>query len=130
MPADRSRYDSHASLTTPQGAPILCTDHDYMTIWGFWNGPDDMLAERDEVVYRGVDALTAFREGQLEQSEYIQLMSTTNRRLRAAGITDLNLCGKHLLLSYDNSQQLARDARGFPLVRIRNFELLKRGNPE
>ena len=36
---DRRRYESHAGLTTPDGQPILRPDHDYIKIWGFWNGP-------------------------------------------------------------------------------------------
>ena len=36
---------------TEDGHPILDKHHDYMTIWGFWNGPDEALAAKDESVY-------------------------------------------------------------------------------
>ena len=42
------------------------------------------------------------------------------------GIEDLNLRGNHLLLSLDMSDRLATDCDGEPLVRICNFELLRR----
>ena len=124
--ADLSRYKSHSHLCTPDGHPILSKRHEYITIWGFWNGPDEMLAARDEVVYEGVDALTAYRDGRLTQQEYLRVMQTTKSRLAAAGIQDMNFRGDHLLLSIDRSDQLAKDQEELPLVRIRNFELLRR----
>ena len=124
--ADLSRYESHAQLRTPTGHPILSERHEYVTIWGYWNGPDEVLAVKDEVVYRGVDALTAYREGRLTQKAYLRVMKAAKKRLAAAGIEDLNLRGDHLLLSVDRSDRLAIDQEGLPLIRIRNFELLKR----
>ena len=38
----------------------------------------------------------------------------------------LSLRGNHLLLSIDRQQNLAVDEKGLPLMRICNFELLKR----
>jgi hypothetical protein len=124
---DDSRYQSHAALHTPEGHPILSRHHEYLTIWGYWNGPDDVLAVRDEVVYTGIDALAAYREGRLTQRDYVWLMREMKKRLAAAGIEDFNLRGNHLLLSIDRRQKLAVDEKGLPLVRICNFELLKRG---
>ena len=127
--ADLSRYKSHAKFRAPDGHPILGERHEYVTIWGFWNGPDEMLAAKDEVVYAGVDALTAYREGRLTQQAYLRVMQVTKNRLAEAAIEDLNLRGDHLLLSVDRSDRLAVDKDGLPLVRIRNFELLRRITP-
>lgn len=124
--ADPGRYKSHADLPTPDPHPVLSEHHEYITIWGHWNGPDEVLAVKDEVVYEGVDALSAYREGRLTQKEYLRVMKATKKRLAAAGIEDLSLCGSHLLLSIDKSHHLAVDSDGLPLVRVRNFELLKR----
>ncbi len=124
---DNSRYQSHAALHTPEGHPILSRHHEYLTIWGYWNGPDDVLAVKDEAVYTGIDALAAYREGRLTQSEYVGLMRATKKRLAAAGIEDFSLRGNHLLLSIDRRQKLAVDEKSLPLVRICNFELLRRG---
>ncbi|MBC8869584.1 MAG: hypothetical protein H8E44_09210 [Planctomycetes bacterium] len=123
--ADPRRYETHADLFTPEGHPILSERHDYLSIWGYWNGPDEMLADKDEVLYRGVDALAAYLEGRLTQRQYLRLMRTTKKMLAAAGVEDLSLRGNHLLLSVDHSQQLATDPKGSPLVRICNFELLR-----
>ncbi len=123
--ADPRRYETHDDLLTPEGQPILSERREYLSIWGYWNGPDEMLADKDEVLYRGVDALAAYWEGRLTQREYFRLMRATKKRLAAAGVEDLSLRGNHLLLSVDHSQQLATDPNGSPLVRICNFELLK-----
>ncbi|OHB78131.1 MAG: hypothetical protein A2W31_02980 [Planctomycetes bacterium RBG_16_64_10] len=97
-----------------------------MSIWGYWNGPDDALAAKDEVVYKGIDALAAYREGRLSQHDYVEIMRAAKRRLAAIGFEDLSLRGNHLLLSIDREQKLAIDDRGLPLIRMCNFELLKR----
>lgn len=126
--SDPRRYRSHATLKTPEGHPILSKRHEYMTIWGSWNAPDDFLAVKDEDLYEGIDALSAYRENHMTQRAYLRLMRTTKKRLAAAGIEDLSLSGNHLLLSLDKSGKIVTDANGTPLVRIRNFELLKRIN--
>jgi hypothetical protein len=123
---DDSRYRSHADMQTPDGTPILSPAHEYVSIWGFWNGPDAALAAKDEVVYEGIDALSAYREGRLTQRGYVRIMRAARQRLAAAGIEDLSLRGNHLLLSIDRQKNLAIDEKGQPMVRICNFELLKR----
>ena len=123
---DPSRYESHAHLRTPEGHPILREHNEYMTIWGYWNAPDDVLAVKDKAIYEGVDALSAYRDGRLTQKAYLRVMRATKKRLAAAGIEDLSLSGSHLLLSIDKSDRIVADEEGLPLVRIRNFELLKR----
>ena len=97
-----------------------------MTIWGYWNGPDEALAVKDEEVYKGIDALAAYRQGRLAEDQYVRTMQAVKTRLAAAGIEDLSLRGNHLLLSIDRRQQLAVDDQGLPLVRVCNFELLQR----
>ena len=123
---DPSRYESHSELLTPDGRPLLGRHREYITIWGYWNGPDDMLAVKDESIYEGVDALSAYRDSRLTQRAYLKVMRATKKRLAEGGIEDLSLRGDHLLLSVDQSRELAKDETGMPLVRISNFELLKR----
>jgi hypothetical protein len=124
--ADDSRYESHADMQTAEGHPILSRLHEYVTIWGFWNGPDEALAVKDEVIYRGIDALAAYREGRLTQRRYVRIMRAARKMLAQAGVEDLSLRGNHLLLSIDRQQKLAVDKKGQPLVRICNFELLRK----
>jgi hypothetical protein len=123
---DHSRYESHADCRTPEGYPLLSRQHEYITIWGYWNGPDDAMAAKDEPIYEGIDALSAYRKGRLSQREYMRGVRATKKRLATAGIEDLSMRGNHLLLSVDRQGQLAHDDQGLPLIRICNFELLKR----
>ena len=125
---DDSRYDSHADRLTPDGHPILSRYHEYLTIWGYWNGPDDALAAKDEVVYTGIDALSAYRESRLTQRDYVQVMRATKKRLASAGVEDLSLRGNHLLMSIDREQKLALDDQGLPSIRICNFEMLRKAS--
>ncbi|MFV1966723.1 MAG: hypothetical protein ACC628_14965, partial [Pirellulaceae bacterium] len=123
---DDSRYKTHTDEQTPDEHPILSRHHEYVTIWGYWNGPDDVLAEKDEILYKGIDALAAYREGRLSQRNYVRVMRAASKRLAAAGIEDLSMRGTHLLLSIGVDEKLAVDEKGLPQVRICNFELLKR----
>ena len=123
---DNWRYEIHEDMRTPEGHALLSRQHEYVTIWGYWNGPDDALAAKDEEVYKGIDALSAYREGRLSQREYVNVMRTAKKKLSLAGIEDLSLRGNHLLLSIDREKKLALDEKGIPLIRICNFELLKR----
>jgi len=125
---DPRRYQTHNELKTPDGKPILNQRHAYMTIWGSWNAPDDILAVKDEDLYEGIDAISAYRENHLTQKAYLRVMRSTKKRLAAAGIEDLSLSGSHLLLSLDKSGRIVTDEAGKPVVRIRNFELLRRTN--
>jgi len=123
---DNSRYESHQALRTPDGHPILDKHHEYIIIWGYWNGPDELLAVRDEQIYTGIDALSAYRESRITEDQYVRVMQATGQRLAEVGIEDLNFRGNHLLLSLDRSDRLVTDRQGMPIVRICNFELLRR----
>ncbi len=123
---DRRRYETHRHMLTPSGDPILRSDRVYINIWGYWNGPDDMLAARDEDHFEGVNALRAWREGIIDKPEYVDLMECTGQKLRAVGVEDLNLRGTHILLSRRcRTGELVRDPEGIPEARICSFELLR-----
>ena len=122
---DNSRYGSHGAMRTRDDHAVLDKHHDYMTLWGYWNGPDELLAKKDEEYYRGIDALRAYREGLVTKEVYLQTMSVTRGRLAQAGFEDLDLRGNHLLLSLDRSDCLVMDQQGIPAVRICSLELLR-----
>ena len=93
---DDSRYNSHKNLTTPDGEQILRKNHDYIIFWGYWNGPDELLAEKDESPFHGIDLLLSYRKGLLGEKTYKQLMKITKDKLAAVGIEDLNFRGNHI----------------------------------
>ena len=126
---DGSRYNSHKHLITPDGDAILRKNHDYIIFWGYWNGPDELLAEKDESPCQGIDLLLSYRKGLLGERTYRQLMQMARDKLASVGLEDLNFRGNHILLSVDNSGHLVKDHRGIPEIRICTFELLKRIQP-
>ena len=123
---DNRRHKSHETLMSEADHPILSRHHDYITVWGYWNGPDELLAEKDEDYYRSIDALRAYRAGLITEEVYLKTMAAVRERLAKVGVEDLNLNGSHLLLSLDRSGLLVTDHQGLPAARICNFELLKR----
>jgi hypothetical protein len=126
---DDSRYDSHKGSDALDGSPILRRERDYILIWGFWNGPDEKLADEDGDHYRGVDALHALREGLISHEQYLRLLADVGDRLLKVGVEDLNLRGSHILLStLASTGHLITDKNDIPETRICNFELLKHGS--
>jgi len=89
--ADSRRYTALKHLHTPDGKPILCADHDYITIWGFWNGPDELLAARDGQYYRGINARQACPSRFITRKMLDELLKQTKKRLAKRGFDDLRL---------------------------------------
>ncbi len=123
---DGSRYSTHESLLTPDGEPILKPNRDYIIIWGYWNGPDEKLADKDGDYYEGIDALRAYKENLIDQNMYFNLLRMMRERLGAVGVEDLNLRGNHVMVSRDSRGGLVLDSQHFPEMRLSNFEFLKK----
>jgi hypothetical protein len=127
---DDRRYDTHACWLTPEGEPVLRKHQDYIIFWGYWNGPDEMLAQQDESPFKSIDVLLAYRTGLIDETLYQMLLALTKEKLAAVGIEDLNLKGNHILLATDNDNHLVLDPEGVPEIRIYNFEFLVNSSPE
>jgi hypothetical protein len=127
---DDSRYRSHADLLVPDKPdPILKNDHEYIIIWGYWNGTDEMLADYDGNYYTAINALSAYRQHMISQTTYFSVMETVRNRMRTVGIEDLNLRGTHILLAISSAHEIVTGEDGLPETRICNFELLRRTDP-
>lgn len=124
--ADRRRYETHARLAGPDGLPVLQMDHDYITVWGFWNGPDESLAERDGEFYTGINAANALRRGIITGAEYERLMRRVHDLLAGHGMENLVLRGNHVLLSLSPRDELMRDRNGELDFRLCNFETIRK----
>jgi hypothetical protein len=124
--SDNSRYESHRRLLTPEGQPLLRPDHNYLTIWGFWNGLDEMLAGKDEAYCRGVNLAEACRTGIITSREAKRLLSRMQKQLAAAGYRDLRPKPTHYLLSLRHSGSPIVNDDGTPSVRLCNFSLIRK----
>jgi hypothetical protein len=123
---DSRRYKSHEKLVTPDGQPVLRSDHLYLTIWGFWNGLDEILASKDEAYCRGVNLHEACQNGIITAREAKQLLEREQKKLAAAGYRDLFPKATHYLLSLRHSGNLVLCDDGRPSVRICNFALIQK----
>ena len=124
--ADGSRYDTHRSIRTPDGSPVLRSDHNYITVWGYWNGSDDLLARKDVDYCKGINLQQALDEERITAGELQDLMHRAARELAAAGFEDLNPEPTHWLLSLTPQNELIRNENGAPALRMCNFGLVRR----
>lgn len=122
---DASRYEKLAAILTPDGEPLLQPGHDYISIWGFWNGPDVLLALSDGSYFRGLNVREAYQQGLITAEEVEELMERACRRFERCGYEDLNLEPEHLLISFDPENRLVCDTLGKPELRLCNFELVR-----
>jgi hypothetical protein len=123
--ADERRYSSLAPLRTPDDQPAVRKGYDYITIWGYWNGPDELLATQEARCYSTVNAKHACANGMISQKIMRELAQAKAHKLARCGLEDLNLKPDHLLISFDPEQKLVVDASGVPEVRLCNFELVR-----
>ncbi len=124
--ADERHYDGLADFLTPDGEPVARKDRDYITIWGFWNGPDEVLAAQDGKFYQAINVKRAFAGKLISEQTMTELTQMMSHRLSGCGFDDLNLRPHHLLISFDPAQKLVLDTMGKPEVRLCNFELIRR----
>jgi hypothetical protein len=123
---DHRRFQSHADLLTPDGKRILVPDHDYIKIWGFWNGPDVLVAAENGEFFECINLLEAVRGGLISEAQLMEIMDRTRARLAALGYESLDLNSHHILLSLHPSGLFLLDRDGQPEPRLCNFEFVRK----
>jgi hypothetical protein len=123
--ADRSRFESHRVFVTPDGQPLLRLGRNYIAVWGYWNGPDEMLATKDGAYFKGINGAQAATMGFLTAEALQDLLERERRRLREAGLEALRLRPEQVLLSLDGKGEFVRDGDGNLETRICSFLFLQ-----
>lgn len=123
---DDRRFAPLSQMLTPEGEPLLRRDRDYITVWGFWNGPDEMLADDDTRRYKALDAEAAQQHGLIDESTLALLVSLKKDHLSRRAFVDLRPKADHLLVSFDPDGHMLRDSNGVPDIRLCNFELVRK----
>ncbi len=123
---DPSRFESHKNLRTPDGVAILRDDRNYISVRGYYNGPDRWVAEHDTQLFRPVDLIQALAARVISKEDYVRIYSFILEKLRRVGIDGSLLSGNDLLLALDQGGNPVKDESGMPEARISNFELLMR----
>ena len=124
--SDDSRFLSHRHIVTPDGDPVLRKDHDYIKVWGFWNGRDEFLATHDGEYSTGINSSNALRRGVITEEEYNRLLDQVEEALFKAGFQQLVLKGNHVLLTINPQGGLVRKKNGDLEFRLTNFELMRK----
>ena len=125
---DPRRYESHRDILMADGEPVLQPKRNYIAIWGYWNGLDEVLAteDRQKRYCRGLNASQALKQGLITFAESEGLMEKTVRLLASAGFESTHLRGSHYLLTLSPEGSLVRDPDGTASVRLCNFEFLRK----
>ncbi|MGD0091252.1 MAG: hypothetical protein ABSE73_15145 [Planctomycetota bacterium] len=124
--ADPRRYETLKHILSPDGVPAVRNDHDYITIWGYWNGPDEALAAQDLYHYRSISAMRACLNNVISEMLLAELLARTRSELAQQHFEDLKLKSDHLLLSIAPDDALVKDAQGRPQTRLCSLELVRR----
>ncbi len=122
--ADYRHYDSRRKILAHDSKPILRKDHDYITIRGYYNGPDSWVASHEGQFYKPFDLERARHEKILRNDECLHLMDATISRLKNVGYDGTLLEMNDILITIDPANTIVRDNDNLPEARICNFELL------
>lgn len=122
--SDMSRYESHKSITCYDGSPVLREDHNYITIRGYYNGPDGWVAQQEGKLFRPIDMVSALANRVISKTDYYAIFNATLERLKNIGIDGSRLKGNDMLLAFDPDLNLVIGGDKRPEVRICNFEML------
>jgi hypothetical protein len=127
QPVDQRRYDSHRMLRDARGGPLLCEDHDYIMLWGYFNGTDEWVAAQTGMqLCRPFNLEQAVVKALIDEALSRRLFDKVQTNLRNLGYDGALLRGNDLLLALDPDNKLLKDAEGLPEVRICSFELIKK----
>jgi hypothetical protein len=121
--ADFRKYDSHKAIMDPEGNPMLQENHNYITIRGYYNGPDVSVAEKG-ALYTPVDLSKAVYQDIIDMAVCQSLLGGVKERLAKAGYDGSLLKENDLLVAVDSKGRIMNNKDGEPEVIVCNFELI------
>lgn len=121
---DTRRYESHKNILDPEGNPILQENHNFITIRGYYNGPDQWVAQQKGPLYVPVDLARAVTKDLIHETQCRLLLNKVKENLKDVGYDGSLLKPNDLLLATSDKNEIMRDSTGNPLVIICNFELI------
>jgi hypothetical protein len=114
----------HKTILDSDGNPILSEHHNYITIRGYYNGPDEWVSKHEGTLLTPVDLVKAVRKKIMSDAQCGQLLEKFMARLHEAGYDGSLLKPNDLLLAIDSQGVIMKDKSGEPDVIICNFEVL------
>ncbi len=123
--SDPRKYQSHKQIVDTDGNPVLAVEHNYITIRGFYNGPDAWVSQREETsLLTPVDLAKAVRKKIIDERTCTAYLERVRDRLLTAGYDGSLLKANDLLLALDSHGQIMKDKSGEPDIIICNFEII------
>ncbi len=120
---DVRRYETHKDILDPEGNPILQERHNYITIRGYYNGPDHSVAKQGPL-YTPVDLARAVYQGIIDEPTCLMFLERMKENLKKAGYDGSLLKANDLLLAVDSEGRIMKNMSGEPEVILCNFELV------
>ncbi len=120
--SDLRKYESHKHMLDPEGNPILQENHNYITIRGYYNGPDYWVAEQTGLLYVPLDLSRAIRKGFIDEYQSQLLLERVKKNLMNVNYDGSLLKPNDLLLAIDSNGEIVGDTSSNTLVIICNFE--------
>jgi hypothetical protein len=124
--ADHRRFDSHRALLDNDGKPVLQEGHNYITLRGYFNGPDQWVAQQTGQLCRPYNLVQALAKGFVDAPLYERLFDKVVSDLKNIGYDGTLLKGTNLVLARDPGNEFLKDESGMPEVRISSFELIRK----
>jgi hypothetical protein len=121
---DPRKYQSHAGLKDEEGNSVLDVQHNYITIRGFYNGPDEWVSQHEGALLTPMDFARATKKKIITEAQSSALLEKTIDRLRAAGYDGSLLKPNDLLISLDPKNRIVLAPDNDPDVIICNFEMI------
>jgi hypothetical protein len=122
---DRRRFEALRELVQENGKPLFRPDHNYLTLWGYWNGDVEPGEDQEKTHLSPIDAAQARKQGRITPEQLHALMERSAAQLQAAGYRNLRPSPSHLLLSMRHDKSLVLDNDGLPTAGLCNFSLLR-----
>ncbi len=121
---DRRKYESHKDILDSDGNPVLGEGHNYITIRGYYNGPDEWVSQHEGELLTPVNLVIAVRKKIIDEAQSRKFLERAVSRLREAGYDGSLLKANDLLLAINAGGEIMKDKAGEPDVIICNFEVI------
>jgi hypothetical protein len=122
---DPRKFESHREILDFDGNPILREDHNYITIRGYYNGPDEWVSRHEEEsLLAPVDLAKAVRRKVISEAQCGAYLERVKERLRKAGYDGSLLKTYDILLTLDAKGGIMNDSSGEPDLIICDFQTL------
>ncbi len=121
---DPRKYQSHKTIVDIDGNPVLDVLHNYITIRGYYNGPDEWVSQQEGELLTPVDLVKAVRKKIIDESQCGVFLAKVIARLWDAGYDGSLLKPNDLLLAIDARGEIMKDRASEPDIIICNFEVI------